>query len=358
MGDKTELVRYTKADREAVFAFFRTVYPADKSARLIRQWDWKYDANPFSAEAPPYIMLLKDGPRIIGTFGGFALRFVIDGTVHWVGHGGDWIVDPEYRDRRLSRRLWEEHEAHRPLRFSWTNEFAFQRVHAIVKMETARLAPLVKPIDFTYMLHRVTGNRALSRVAGAVAEGLQSLADPLSRRSVAPGVTIGRIDTFDERFDALWQRCSRDYPVMLVRDRRYLHWRFIERPDATYTVLAATRDADLLGYLVVRSADKEDGRWGYLVDFLVRDRSPSVFSLLVGPGIEDLRREGVKAISCRAVVPPYRWPLYRHGFLPLRWGPRGYLEAYVNFWNPAYHVFGDVRRWFVTMGDGDVELDF
>lgn len=354
MNDDVRLAPYARADREDVFAFLREIYPAEQSDRLIRQWDWKYDANPYRHEAEPYVVVLKQGPRIVGLFGGFPLRCVVDGRDRWLSHGGDWVIHPDCRDRRLSRSLWEGHEAHQSLRFSWQNESSFRKARWRVTIDTARLAPLVKPIDLAHVLQKLTGRRGIGEIAGALAHALASLRP---KREAAPGITIARVDAFDERFDRLWQRSRGDYPVMIVRDRRYLSWRFLGRPDAVYTMLAATRGEDLLGYLVVRSTDRLGERWGYLVDFLVRDRSPQVFAMLVEHGIECLRGEGVKAISCRVVVPPYRRSLYRLGFLPLRWGPRGYLSAYVPASDPQYLAYRAVRQWFVTMGDGDLEFD-
>jgi hypothetical protein len=163
---------------------------------------------------------------------------------------------------------------------------------------------------------------------------------------------------FDERFDALWQRVHGDYAVTLVRDRSYLNWRFGCRPDASYTVFAATRAADLVGYVVLRSVDQSGVRWGHLVDFLVEQESASAFSLLVDQAVERLRRERVKAVSCRATMRAYRRTLYRHGFYPFFWGPRGYLRTNIGTSDPAVQVFNDARQWYLTMGDGDLEMAF
>jgi hypothetical protein len=48
--------------------------------------------------------------------------------------------------------------------------------------------------------------------------------------------------------------------------------------------------------------------------------------------------------------------LYRYGFLPWFWGPPSYFC--VNFMLPDLRVFEDLRQWFVTMGDGDLETSF
>jgi hypothetical protein len=191
-----------------------------------------------------------------------------------------------------------------------------------------------------------------------LAVGGQRLADLASRSVEVSGVTVSRVDTFDDRFDALWERARWNYSILLIRDRRYLQWRFMERPDARYTTFIVTRGLDLVGYLVMRSTEKSGTRWGYIVDFLVDDRSVSLFALLVRHGIEQLRQESIKAIGCRAVTPPFRRALYRQGFVRGWSGPRGYLRINAETTHPRADLLLDARLWFVTMGDGDLEMTF
>jgi hypothetical protein len=358
MNDHVRVVRYQKADREDVFRFLRVSYSRDESSRLIRQWDWKYDANPFNGDAEPYILLLKDGPQIVGMLGTISLRVVIRGEEHWISHSCDWVVRPDYRDRRVARRLVERHRADKPLRFSWQNEISYQKSQRRPDTSTTRVVPLVKPLDVAHILLQVTGNRILSRAGGIVLAGAHRVTRPLRARPIVPAVAIAEMPAFDERFDALWQRVREHHPVMLVRDRAYLDWRFRGRPDARYTVLAATKGADLVGYLVLRSADDAGVSWGYLVDFLVEDESAAVFSLLVEHAADSLLRQCVKAISCRATAPAYRRTLYRHAFFPFFWGRQGYLRVNVNAPDPGVQVLRDVQRWHLTMGDGDLEMAF
>ena len=353
-----QVVRYQRAERDAVFAFLRAAYTPQDAERLIRQWDWKYDANPFNREPEPYILLLKENTRIVGMTGGVPLRVCIDGTVHWVSHTCDWVVHPDYRDRRIARRLMERHRADRSLRFSWQNELSHERSRVHPGTGYLRLTPLVKPIDLGRLVKLVTGSAALGGISGAVAGLAHAVARPLRRSTAAPGITVAPLDTFDTRLDTLWQRVHRDYRVIVVRDRAYLSWRFSQRPDAQYTVFAAMRDCDVSGYLVVRRAESAGERWGYLVDFLVEGRALALFSLLVQHAVQWLRDAGVTAVACTVVMPPYRGALYRHGFCPYPWQRRGYLRTNLGSPDPAVQAFEDPREWFLTMGDGDLETAF
>ena len=45
-SDEPVLHRYRITDRAEVFDFIRAMFPTDASARVIRQWAWKYETNP------------------------------------------------------------------------------------------------------------------------------------------------------------------------------------------------------------------------------------------------------------------------------------------------------------------------
>ena len=116
---------------------------------------------------------------------------------------------------------------------------------------------------------------------------------------------------------------------MVVRDRAYLDWRFFRRPDATYTMLAATRGADLLGYLVLRRALRDGMPWGYLVDFLVDPESPAVWPMLVREALARFRADGVALVGCLANLPQYSALTPPPRFVPWR-GRAGYFHARVD----------------------------
>ncbi len=352
------LLRYEKPYREEVFAFQRTVHSAIESERLIHQWDWKYDANPFNRHPEPYILLLKDGTKIIGMLGSIPLRVSVGGRECWVACACDLVIHPEHRGRGLSRQIFVQHRIDHPVVFGWLNELSFRSIRPISTARSARLTPLVKPLDFGPLLQLATGNRLLSHWGGLLAAAARRLTRPLRRQPALPGVTINQVTSFDQRVDVLWQRAYQDYPVMVVRDQRYLNWRFVCRPDAKYTLLMATRGPDLAGYLVLRLTERGGLRRGYLVDFLVENKSSSLLALLVEKAVESLRKQRVAIVSCLATTPFCRRTLYRQGFYPWHWGPHGYFHPHVVQPDPALQVFRDARQWFLTMGDGDLEMAF
>jgi len=354
-ADALPVVRYGYGEQGSLFAFLREALSPTDAERLVRQWDWKYESNPFNPEGGPYVMLLKDGERLAGMYGRLFFRVIVDGEPHWAHHGCDLALHPAYRGRGLTTRLTDYDKVESEIHFSWQNEASYR---ALQRDRTAGVpfTALVRPLDVSHALRTVLGDGRSVRAIASVMRGMAGRRR-IRHRRISSDVAVTRIDSFDERFDRLWQRASRDYPVIVIRNRSYLEWRFKQRPDASYTILAATRGAELIGYMITRQVERAGEPWGYLVDFLVQDQDRSIFAVLVEEAIDGLRREGVVAMGCRFAVPAFRRVLYRHGFVPLAWGPKGYIRARARLPGPVAREFG-VDDWFLTMGDGDLEMSF
>jgi predicted N-acetyltransferase YhbS len=353
-----QLTRYEKVQREETFAFLRAVHSPSVSERLMRQWDWKYDANPFNRYPEPYILLLRDGARVIGMLGAMFLRVSVNGRECWVTHSCDLAVLPGYRGQGLGRRIVRQYVADNPMGFGWVNELSHGAVAPMRNWGSTRVDSLVRPIDFAGLLHCVTGSRLLGHCAGLLTKGRDRMTRALGEYRVPAGMTISRADQFGRWSDNLWGRACRGHPVMVVRGQEYLSWRFVRRPHVKYGLLLARTGDDVLGYVVTRLAQRAGLLWGYLVDLLVENSSHSLMAALIREATRSLVKQGAAAVSCLATTPPFRRALFREGFLPWRWGRPTYFHTRVDLPDPTLQAFRDPPQWFLTMGDGDLEMAF
>jgi len=244
-------------------------------------------------------------------------------------------------------------------RRGWKNSVAHRGGDAGARgLTNTRLVPFAKPVDLGYAVRRVTGSKLLADATSIVAAAGRPLARVLSRTAAMRGVSVAEMDAPGLEFDQFWNRMRGTYPVMAVRDRSFLHWRFVERPDVSYRVLVARRDSMMIGYLVFREAEIEGARWGYLADFLIESNSRQVFELLLRHADDRLIGEGAKIIVCDPAPAVYRSGLIRRGYLPCRTRLPLYLAGNLNSDDPELQPFTDSARWYVTMADGDRDIPF
>jgi len=412
MAEEFTIHRYTDADRDDVVDLVRAAVSEDYARHLDRIWDWKYDSHPLNCEmelvrrvnrsklladlestglaavvanwgvsteefpphreAAPYILLLKDGGRIAAMMASMPQAFMIKGARFLISTSCDLAVHPDYRGRNLSMRVSTRVALDHGLVLGWANEssrrvgqrFAQKTVRQWRSKTTSamgrmRVVALVKPIDWNYLLHRLTNVNLPGNITAVVAAGAQRVSYPFGKPEPSGGIEIFRLESFDERIDELWRRAAREHAVIAVRDSAYLNWRFNSRPDASYMAIAAAdRQGKILGYLVYRIVEREGVRWCYIVDFLSEGDPAGVFALLVARAEEMATRDGVKAIVCLIAKAPFRQVLRRAGFYPSVLGTRSYVSGAIIREDLSLGPFADVQKWFVTMADGDVEMAF
>src|SRR5262249_9810437 len=161
---------------------------------------------------------------------------------------------------------------------------------------------------------------------------------------------IEEVDRFDVEVDALWRRCGGRYTSALVRDARYLNWRYADCPDVDYVLLLArnrlTRRPS--GLAVLRRGWFAE-RFAALVEWRVPGRTAAVWRLL--PAGSDARaREAQPAATKLWPAPssPAHPLLPRLGFAP---DPSPFLTSVMNR-SPAAPPIDRLRgEWHYTMGD-------
>ena len=91
------------------------------------------------------------------------------------------------------------------------------------------------------------------------------------------GISLIEIYNFNEKFDDLWKRASKSIPILTIRNRAYLNWRYIKSP--TNFVIIAAEKLDLIkGYIVL---DVSKDTYGTIVDFLVCPEDNQILKCLL-----------------------------------------------------------------------------
>ncbi len=350
MDEAPVLHDYQASDREEVFDFIREVFPADDSARIVTQWHWKLEANPFTPLEGPDVSFMRIGGKIVGLSAAFGLPMWMGG-IECHGEGrGIWVVHPDYRNQNLWLKVKSSRPNFAPVQFGWT------RLPGYVALRQNRpsdpLRPFLRVLDAGPLIDRFTHSRALAWLGTAATTVVRSVSSPLHRSSG----TVARLNSFDDRADRLWERARRADRAMIVRDHRYLNWRYCQRPDATYSLFGIERGAELDGFLVARTLTFFGMRWGFLVDFLAPQSTPEALSSLIEAALDDFRAAGVGAVTCYATDPSVRSVLFRRGFfiVPQRKPIR--FMRYVRAKRTDLAQFRALQRWYLTMGDGDLEM--
>ena len=285
IADFRELIRNEHTDKEtgpALSAFYR----------------WKYFQE---GVHPACVRIAEDRGKLIGLVACTFKKLKIGDATVLCGELGDLFVHPDYRRQgifsALTREACDQAQAEGAEVFCVRpNDNSFPGLVRMGFEETFRLRPMLKILNIRNVLRWKLASPLLRHLCRPAAEVLASVAFRGRPPAIPPGVGVSQVTRLDEEIDDLWGRAAKRCDVSAVRDRAYLHWRYIDNPN-TYAIYVARSNAATVGYVVTRQRQSDSGlRQGYLVDVLVDPDHPALMPALVGKALEHFRVERADAV--------------------------------------------------------------
>ena len=347
----------TPADKGGIFRLREAVYgkPFDTD-----EYHWKFEMH---SGVPAKLYVAEVDGSVVGLRAFIIERLKVMERVRPAGLGVDIMVHPDFRRYGIASQVANQASdlmegAGVPLLVGFPNEAAFQ-VYTRRRsnwQHVCSIPMLVKPLNFSSILDKYIKNPLLRGLIGVPVRATWAAMFPGRTRRPA-GLEVREVDSFDDRFDTLWEEISGQYSIQLVRDRAFLEWRFAQRPDTDYTILAAEGEgARLRGYAVLSSGEMFGLRVGFILDLAAAGNDAA--SALVRHALQGFREQNVDAAGC--LMLPHTWQykvLRRAGFVV---APKRVIhkEFYFGVQVKASALPDELvnRResWFLTLADTDV----
>ena len=272
---------------------FQERHPGQTAADFYR---WKYLQNPFGEAV---VGVAVAGDRVVSTVAGVPKRLQAGAETLTAYELGDFLTNDDYRRRGLFSRLVEMvcGEAARrgaALAYVRPNDSSFP-----ILVDHARF---FEPIQLAERRYLALG-RALTRRYGLPAglvrlSGIDHVSWLASIGRPTRQMVVERVQRFDHAIDEFWKRVRGQYAFAIVRDSKYLNWRFADSP-TPYRIWVTRQKGQISGFVVAFVSPTE--ATGYIMD-LVTDRSDRAAArCLLGSCFRSLLDEGVRSI--------YAWTL-------------------------------------------------
>ena len=249
MPDEVQIKQFELTDQEELLAFLRVAYANEPRKYDHDFWRWHYLKNPYTSLDDIPLWIVKDHDRVVGQ----AATILVELKVNEETRRGIWILDfilfPEYRGKKLGKRLLLLARKTYPTMFA----LGFNQLSGNVLRSLDWVA-----MGSVHRYHRLLypGN-ALQEIAGiAPLRELANLAFAPFRTEPSPAsldqrYTLRMVEQFDAAFDDLWERVSQQWPCAVIRGSRYLNWQFRQQPGKTFDVLGVYEQERLAGYVVL-----------------------------------------------------------------------------------------------------------
>lgn len=212
---------YRPGDEEGILRLFNEVFAEDDPGHLLRtraHWEWEFLKNPAGTQV---VLGVEPKGRIVAQYACLPAIVHLDGRHACCGQGIDSVVHQDYR-KGLKRegaflktaRYYFEHYGVPEVNafgYGFPNKKAYR-----IGVRMLGYVPIASPVK---TLARNLINFRNDEVVG---------------RGRATEGTVVPIPRFDERADRLWEALEPKHKLAIVRDARYLNWRYTDCPSVEH----------------------------------------------------------------------------------------------------------------------------
>jgi hypothetical protein len=249
MTDPVTIRAYRKGDEQQLLAGYNAVFEKQRS---LEHWNWQFRDNPVGAV---HIAVAEhETAGIVGSYTSMPVRVQMDGEELVAAQGLDMWVLPDFRRHGARPGLfvhigWKMYEI-----FGGTGP-GQARFHYGWPIPNWRIGQKylryenIRDWDFLFRIVPPGG---------------------LPKRPVSNELEVRRVARVGAEVDALWQRQKNEVALSIVRDQRYLNWRYADSKAAKYELLECRERSSgaLRGVAVWTQSDFLFPRAGQLVDWL------------------------------------------------------------------------------------------
>jgi hypothetical protein len=307
--DYTVVPADLRKDRQVIIDLWRRNL-ADIN-HLEEKYDWHFLNNPFG---PGQIWILQAGGQPIGTTSLGMRPLKLGETLTIAGVACDLAVNKDHRFLQpalmLQRALLASADPGIRILYGFPNPGGASVMKYVGYRELCRVHRYAKILRLSHYLQGLgklaTRGSLVARMADRGFAAFQAFG-----RWNRNGRVTKPLPCFDQRFDELWSRVSSRHAALIVRDQRFLKWRYQECPLRQYKILGllAQDESRLLGYLVYCVEDST----AVCVDLLAPGGAQDIASLL-SSWAAAAWGDGVASLSVGCSHAPLAATLVQQGF--------------------------------------------
>ncbi|MFT4512568.1 MAG: hypothetical protein ACI89X_004166 [Planctomycetota bacterium] len=321
---------YQPGDEESLLRGHNQIFPE----RSLAHWQWKFGDNPTGQVHTMVADHEQEG--LVGAYVTLPAHALIEGQRRIIGQCVDLWVQPQHRRFgprpglfvNLALAHYEEWggkgENQNSFHHGWP--IATWRIgQKYLKYEIVR--------DWDFLFREMTPGG-------------------FPKRSTSDELEVRKVGRFDTDVDGLWTEFSKETQLAVIRDQRYLNWRYADAVDSSYELYECREKSSnkLRGIAVVAQRNFILPNTCFLVDWMVPQHDGDTTTALVAMAEERATALGTNTL---ATLFQHRDPRFlefqKMGFLV--YGTI-YFQVVIPFDKHDTHFYKE--QWYHTLGDSDL----
>lgn len=293
---------------DGVLHLYRRIFGDKNADDFAKRWRWSQCNNLAPDNTPRWV--LSDEGTVVGYLGTIPQYYRVDQTTLLAHTPCDYMVDSKYQFHGI--KLMREF-------FRTCNHcVTADDIPATVKVTqwlgakpVGELLRFVKLLDGRSLASRARFSVWPRWMFWPITCMLRVLDKIIPVRSGCfSSHEVKRVRSFDANFEKFYQRLSQNATVMVVRDARFLNWRYGPQSPHAHSHIGAVFDkaGDIQGYIVFCASQSAEAT-GYILDLQVSpDAAPDIALALLRYAIRQLRRDGAWSVRYHHFAGPTNVP--------------------------------------------------
>ena len=361
MERKWSIRSYEKGDENRIFELMKAVpeysgRTLDKE-KWMRWWNWNYIDNP---AGDSMILIADHEGKLVGARSTIRVKMKIAGETVTASENTDLMTHPDYRrqgifsslekksfDQLKDEGVYITYSFPGPMSYpGYIKSGKFFDIHAI--------RTVIKPVNLENTLKRRIKNKFLLKICTVAGSIFINIFYRAKKPPEVDGLTITKISSFDDRINDFWKEISNDHEIIVVRDKEYLNWRYVDVPDVEYTIYLAEEGGEICGYIVLKCVKEEGSASGYVIDIIAPLDRPEVIHSLLSKAIKYFKEERVDVIFCEMIADKIFYKIFKkNGFVSSCFTIKNRFIVRINSPKISEAYIKDKKNWFIQLGDSD-----
>lgn len=329
---------------------FKSCFDKNGSPKSVDKIKWQFLECPVNKQFVHIASDLKNN-RTAAIYAVFPVLFQINGYDFIGSQSLDTITDEEYRGKglfvNLAKDVYEKCSSEDvKLVYGFPNGNSIHGFSKKLAWEVLDPVPfLMKPIYTGYFSRKI---KKLS--------WLPNLRIAFSSK-IAKNINIVVNNEFPEDVDRIWKNFSKEIRVSVKRDKQYLSWRYLRKPNEDYKIAHAyTSGGSYIGYVIYCVKEKHGGKIAYIMEYVYDPQFYSLADNLLKFAVNELIKQKSDCILSWCMEHSPNYNSYRkNGFynLPERFRPIELHFGVRSFDEKYFEIVNKRSNWYLSYSDSD-----
>lgn len=323
-------------------------------------YEWLFEKNPYN-KSGNMMYLLKEGDKVIGCDGLLPNELYVNGKVLLTAHSVKSMTHPDYKKQGIFKMMTENScERGRQdgvdVVIGLANDQSYPAYQRFGWPTLFEKEVYVKPILINNILKRRLKIGALAEFGNSIYAAFMK---NKLKSSMDKEIKFEILNQVPNEIQKCWDKYKSKYNVMLVRDYKYLNYRYNQRPDVDYVTVVEKLNNEIIGFAILHNSFANGSKMTSAVEFFTDPTNERYIKALAN-GIAKYCYDNKLeyAVVGTGLFGEYRKVLLKNGFMVTRKPPKNNMMiAHILSDRVTLDEMTGHEKWHITQGDGETELD-